>query len=107
MGFRFRRSIGLLPGVKLNLSRSGPSVSLGRRGLHYTIGRKGNRFTVGLPGTGLSYTDYEPHHASGADEQAGPADRRGMSARRHTPVLGFLLFVVLMAAYALWSMWSH
>ncbi|HVV95464.1 MAG TPA: DUF4236 domain-containing protein [Hyphomicrobiales bacterium] len=107
MGFRFRRSIGLLPGVKLNLSRGGPSVSLGPRGLHYTLGQKGNRFTVGLPGTGMSYTDYEPH-GQAAPTAAENAGSPGAGAgRRHTPVLGFLLFLVLLAAYALWSIFLH
>ena len=104
MGFRFRRSIRLLPGVKLNLSKSTPSLSLGPRGLHYTIGAKGNRFTVGLPGSGMSYTDYEPHGKAAADsagEAAGPPPAR--AARRHRPLFGFMLFVALLIAYALWS----
>ncbi len=57
MGFRFRKSIGLGPGVWLNISKRGPSsVSIGRRGSVLNIGRSGVRDTVGLPGTGLSYT---------------------------------------------------
>ena len=56
MGFRFRRSIGLLPGVRINLGRRGASVSLGVRGAHVTVGRTGIRNTVGIPGTGMSYT---------------------------------------------------
>jgi hypothetical protein len=61
MGFRFRKNISLLPGVKLNLSKSGASVSLGGRGLAYNIGRKGTRATVGLPGSGLSHSTYRSH----------------------------------------------
>jgi hypothetical protein len=61
MGFRFRRSLKILPGVRLNLSGSGASVSLGPRGFHYTIGPKGTRVTAGIPGTGLSWTQYTPH----------------------------------------------
>lgn len=61
MGFRFRRSIGLVPGVRLNLSGGGASVSLGVRGLRYTVGSKGTRVTAGIPGTGLSWTQYRPH----------------------------------------------
>jgi Protein of unknown function (DUF4236) len=61
MGFRFRRSVRILPGVKVNFSGSGASVSLGTRGLHYTIGPKGSRVTAGIPGTGLSWTAYSPH----------------------------------------------
>jgi len=57
MGFRFRRSIGLGSGIRLNLSRSRASLSLGRKGATFNIGTRGTpRATVGLPGTGLSYT---------------------------------------------------
>jgi len=56
MGFRFRRSVKLLSGVRLNFSTRGISTSLGGRGATVNIGRKGARATLGLPGTGLSYT---------------------------------------------------
>lgn len=54
--FRFRRSVKILPGIRLNIGKRSSSISLGGRGAHYTIGPSGNRTTVGLPGTGLSYT---------------------------------------------------
>jgi hypothetical protein len=56
MGFRFRRSWGVIPGVRFNLGLRGGSVSFGTRGLHYTVGTSGSRITVGLPGTGLFWT---------------------------------------------------
>ena len=59
MGFRFRRSIGIIPGVRLNFGRRGTSVSLGVRGAHMTVGPTGVRKTVGIPGTGMSYTTHE------------------------------------------------
>lgn len=43
MGWRYRRSVKLLPGVKLNLSKNGVSTTLGVRRMHYTIGKKGKR----------------------------------------------------------------
>src|SRR5436309_227393 len=62
MGFlRFRQTFKIVPGVRLNLSRSGASVSLGPRGLHFTIGPRGTRTTVGLPGSGVSWTAYQPY----------------------------------------------
>jgi hypothetical protein len=64
VGFRFRKSVRVLPGLRLNFSKSGTSVSLGRRGLHYTIGPTGSRTTVSMPGTGLSWTDYRSDHQS-------------------------------------------
>jgi Protein of unknown function (DUF4236) len=63
MGFRFRRSIKILPGIRLNFGKRGVSTSIGVRGAHVTVGRTGTRTTVGLPGSGLSYTHLEkPHH---------------------------------------------
>ncbi|HEY7106322.1 MAG TPA: DUF4236 domain-containing protein [Acidimicrobiia bacterium] len=59
---RFFRRVKLLPGLTMNLSRSGPSFSLGVRGAHVTVGRRGVRRTVGIPGTGLFYTSRTGHH---------------------------------------------
>jgi len=57
MGLCFRKSISLGKGLKLNLSKSGPSVSFGKSGLRQSIGLNGKtRTTVGIPGTGVYYT---------------------------------------------------
>ncbi|MDI7252965.1 MAG: DUF4236 domain-containing protein, partial [Actinomycetota bacterium] len=56
MAFRFWRRIRIAPGVTLNLSKSGGSLSFGPRGAKFTIGTRGKRATVGIPGTGLFYT---------------------------------------------------
>lgn len=32
MGFRFRKTINIIPGVRLNLSNGAPSLSVGPRG---------------------------------------------------------------------------
>lgn len=55
MSFRFRKSITLAPGLRLNLGTRGASLSAGPRGASVTIGRNGIFGNVGLPGTGLSY----------------------------------------------------
>ncbi len=54
-GVRFRKSIGILPGVKLNVSKTGVSTSLGGRGATMNIGTRSRTVTLGIPGTGLSY----------------------------------------------------
>ena len=59
MSLRFRRSLKIAPGIRLNFGKKGVSASIGPRGAKITIGEKGVRKTVGLPGTGLSYTSYE------------------------------------------------
>lgn len=57
MGLNFRKSISLLPGVKLNLNKKSAGLSFGVKGARYSINTSGQRrATVGIPGTGISYT---------------------------------------------------
>lgn len=56
MGFRFRKSFKIMPGVRLTLSPRGISSSFGIPGARITVGRRGITGTVGIPGTGLSYS---------------------------------------------------
>ncbi|WP_353894195.1 DUF4236 domain-containing protein [Proteinivorax hydrogeniformans] len=55
MGFRFRKSVKLGKGVRLNLSKRGVGVSTGVKGARVGIGPRGVRQTVSVPGTGVSF----------------------------------------------------
>ncbi|MDY5731190.1 MAG: DUF4236 domain-containing protein [Eubacteriales bacterium] len=58
MGLRFRKSISIIPGVKLNFGKTGMSVSTGVPGFRKTYHTSGRVTTsVGIPGTGLYYVD--------------------------------------------------
>lgn len=58
MGLRFRKSIKIAPGVKVNFNKNSVSTTLGTKGAHHTISTSGKRTTsVGIPGTGISYTE--------------------------------------------------
>ena len=57
MGWRFRKSIKLIPGVRLNLSKTGVSTSIGRPGATVNIRGRRVRDTVGIPGSGVSYSE--------------------------------------------------
>ena len=58
MGLRFRKTISILPGVRVNLGKSTQSISVGVPGFRKTFNTKGQvTTTVGLPGTGLYYVD--------------------------------------------------
>jgi hypothetical protein len=88
MGFRFYRRFRILPGVSVNVSKSGTSISVGKRGAHITVGRKGVRETVGIPGTGISYT------ATQKSSAAAPA-RGGRSYRGLLIVLAIAALLLL------------
>jgi hypothetical protein len=94
MGLRFRRSVKLLPGVRLNFGKRGASVSVGVRGAHVTYGPTGRRTTVGIPGTGLSYTSTTSAHRRTPQETAG-APPQGPS------VLLWIVFGILLATLAM------
>ncbi len=67
MGFRFRRSVRIAPGFRLNLSKSGTSISVGGRGATLNVGKKGIKATYGIAGTGISYqTKRAPFHPEGS-----------------------------------------
>ena len=58
MGLRFRKSIKLLPGVRLNFNTKSMSITAGFKGYHVTVNSKGGvSQTASIPGTGLSYTN--------------------------------------------------
>ncbi|WP_322092453.1 DUF4236 domain-containing protein [Paraburkholderia bannensis] len=53
MGWGFRKSIRIAPGIRLNFSKSGVSTSIGGKG--FTYNTRG-RVTASIPGTGIRYT---------------------------------------------------
>lgn len=55
MGFKFRKSIKVAPGVKVNVTHKGIGLSAGVKGARISTGPSGSRITTSLPGTGISY----------------------------------------------------
>ena len=80
VGFRFYKSVKLLPGVRLNFSKSGISTTLGVPGANMNLGRRGRRYTVGLPGSGLSYTETSSRARRGS-RRGGELPTDGAPAR--------------------------
>jgi hypothetical protein len=63
MGLRFTKRVSLIPGMRVNLSKHGASLSVGHRGAWFTVGPPGHRATLGVPGTGLYCTESGPVRA--------------------------------------------
>ncbi|MFN4057411.1 MAG: DUF4236 domain-containing protein [Roseinatronobacter sp.] len=53
MALRFRRTLKIAPGVRLNLTKTGISARVGPKGAGITVGTSGTTVSAGLPGTGL------------------------------------------------------
>lgn len=56
MGFRFRKSVKIAPGVRLNIGKKSVGISAGVKGARVSVNSSGRvTKSVGIPGTGLSY----------------------------------------------------
>ncbi len=104
MGFRFYRRLHIAPGLAVNLSRSGPSLSVGVRGAHLTVGRRGVTRTLGLPGTGIFYTSRVGLHSgvhSASAPRPLPSDEQLAADRRFERTAIAMLIVLIVIAVGL------
>jgi Protein of unknown function (DUF4236) len=92
MSFRFHKSVRDIPGVRVNFSHRGTSLSVGGRGATMTVGKKGT--TVGIPGTGLSYSQFHPR-------RRGAPSRSPLQESAPTPVEHTIVSVIFVSTVAL------
>lgn len=89
MGFRFRKSFKVAPGVKLNFNKKSTGVTFGDKGLHYTINSSGkSTMSAGIPGTGMYYTESSGGSGSGRNNGnnfTGGNDYSGMNPPPENP----------------------
>src|SRR2546422_4153670 len=57
MGWRFRKSFKLLPGIRLNVSRSGVSATIGASPFSLNVGPRGVYSNLNLPGSGITFRE--------------------------------------------------
>jgi hypothetical protein len=67
MGFGFRKSFWVAPGVRVNVSKRGAGISLGGKGFTHSVRPSGRRTTISTPGTGLSYTTHHKRDQSSSE----------------------------------------
>ena len=72
MGMRYRKSIGLGKGVRLNVGKGSLGISAGVKGAHVSVNSKrGVTTSVGAPGTGVAYSQTRGWGGKGAESDAG------------------------------------
>src|SRR5512145_2658838 len=107
MPIRFHRQFTLFPGVKVNVSKTGMSITLGGKGFHLNLSKRGVMQTTNLPGKGLSHrsyifkndgdddnkTDEEQEDRSSNTAEDGPKhNRRTPAKERNSSPWSFFLF---------------
>ena len=89
MGFNFRKSFKIAPGVRLNVGKKGiSSVSIGGKGARVSVGKKGTRTTVSAPGTGLSYSTFKSHSKTKRNNADGSESNLAVSI-----IIGFIVLI--------------
>lgn len=85
MAFRFRKSVKIAPGIKVNFSSSGTSWTVGPKGYTTTYSKRGKYRNVSIPGTGLS-TRYKAGGTKKRTTRAQTtASAHGASKRQNIP----------------------
>lgn len=101
MGIRFRKSIKLGGGTKLNLSKSGVGISTGVKGFRVSKNTSGrSRVTSSLPGTGLSYVnEFGSSGISAGDSTPSSGTSSGSSGKgpkkNRGKLIGSLVMILL------------
>ena len=91
MGMRFRKSINLGGGARVNISKSGIGGSIGGKGYRYTKkANGGTRNTVSIPGTGISYVK-----ESGSKSKKKSAEVKAMTQERIENHIEFAFFWII------------
>lgn len=94
MGLRFRKSVKVAPGVRLNLSKKSASVSVGGKGARYTVSSTGRRTSsVGIPGTGVSYVETHTAGKKNGCASGSPSEHSGTSPRTFE-ICGVIMMVL-------------
>lgn len=93
MAFRFRKSVRIAPGVRINLSAKSAGVRVGPKGLGYTISTTGKkRLSASIPGTGLSYSK-----GVSSKRQSAPSAPSQLDASQTKPSSKGLIALLLLA----------
>ena len=109
MGFRFRKSKKIAPGVRLNVGKKSAGISFGGKAGGFSLNSKtGVRARASLPGTGLSYST-----KIGGDKQSRQKFYRSSQSSGSPAGNGSLLGKVFLGIFilALWpaslSVWFY
>lgn len=71
MGLRFRKSVNLGGGVRLNFNKKSTGISFGTKGARYSINSNGRKTaSIGIPGTGLYWTESKTKNSKNGNKQS-------------------------------------
>lgn len=99
MGLYFRKRVKILPGVHLNISKTGTSWSFGPRGASVNVGKKGVYVNAGIPGTGIySRTKISGSNNKGETSSFSSNHERDKELINNNPLRFVLVYLFFLAS---------
>lgn len=95
MGFRFRKSISLGKGIRLNVGKKGLGISAGVKGFRVGVGSRGAYTSSSIPGTGISWVNY----AKGNKTNNIPSNNPSQASQGFSPGCLLVIIAVLLIAF--------
>lgn len=115
MGLRFRKSIKIAPGVKLNLGKKSIGMSVGGKRAGISINSKtGVHGRVSAPGTGISYTTKlggnkkkNGNMANNYYTSPGNNYKKDPNEKWYTKTSWIIFFLIIFPPIGLFLMWNY
>lgn len=96
MAFRFRKTLSLGKGLKLNIGKGTVGLSAGVKGAHIGLGSRGAYTSAGIPGTGLSTMSYLKKGGKNTDSSN---TNTGTATKGCAIIVGIILWLYLVSEY--------
>lgn len=92
MGWNYRKSIKIAPGVKVNISKRGVGMSAGTKGFRVGVNSKGKTYaSASVPGTGIYYRK----------EYGSNSQSPSKNAKTKTSIMIWVIIATLLAGIGL------
>lgn len=101
MGLYFRKSVTIVPGVRLNMSKKGMSVSAGPKGAKVNISKRGTYLTTSVPGTGV----YSRQKISGM-KSGTTLNHKTLTVNKFSEGTGIVFGALIFGLTALFIYWT-
>ncbi len=98
MALRFRKTIKIATGLKVNVGKKSASVTVGGKGFTATKGTAGSSVSAGVPGSGLSYTKRTGRKSNGTEPGDAPPSRLAVGIA--VVVVALILIGIATVAFA-------
>ena len=96
MALRFRKTIKIAPGIRLNIGKKSISTSFGVKGARHTVSSTGNKTnSVSIPGTGISWRKTTNTSGKKQRKELSPSKETTLPKKRIFPFLGIILIILV------------